>query len=365
MGYQFENGERYRDGKPFFSIGVTTYDRVSMLAETLSSILAQTFEDFEVIVGNDNPDRILSGEVLGINDPRVRFVNYPKNLGELGNMNSMLNMSRGKFFTWLADDDLYAQNFLEAVYSSLVKFNYPLCVSVLYKIIESNSSYDLTSNFNGKENLYSGRQFLRMYLSGKLKAIGPTNVYNTEYLKKIGGVEKLCEGPIALHSEYLLLLECGLLERIAHINIPLIFFRANEQSYQNLLELEDWKNAGENLFSLSIEIFKKPALRDDFQQNLFYVLKLSMDYVVVTASKRPETFSVRDMLTYFFSLKAHLISLKKSDLYKAALLSWSKAGVCLIWSITKATFKMKAPHSLKKIAYKILSFFRRQKTRPN
>ena len=38
---------------PFFSIGVTTYNRKELLKQTLISIINQTFTDFEVIVGND------------------------------------------------------------------------------------------------------------------------------------------------------------------------------------------------------------------------------------------------------------------------------------------------------------------------
>jgi len=34
--------------KPFFSIGVTTYDRFDLLKETILSVLWQSFEDFEL-----------------------------------------------------------------------------------------------------------------------------------------------------------------------------------------------------------------------------------------------------------------------------------------------------------------------------
>ena len=110
---------------PLFSIGVTTYDRVELLIETLSSITAQTFTDFEVIVGNDNPERTLTAEALGVDDQRIRFVNHASNLGELNNMNTLLDISRGRYFTWLADDDLYAPTFLAAVAEALEKCHYP------------------------------------------------------------------------------------------------------------------------------------------------------------------------------------------------------------------------------------------------
>jgi glycosyltransferase involved in cell wall biosynthesis len=81
--------------RPFFSIGVTTYNRHELLRETLNSILAQSFTDFEVIVGNDYTQEVLTGEMLGITDPRIRFVNHPRNLREVGNMNALLEMAKG------------------------------------------------------------------------------------------------------------------------------------------------------------------------------------------------------------------------------------------------------------------------------
>src|SRR5580765_8313389 len=110
---------------PLFSIGITTYDRVEMLIETLHSVLDQTCGDFEVIIGNDNPGRRLTAEFLKIHDPRVRIVNHERNLGELGNMNELVRLGRGRYFTWLADDDLLAPRFLDAMREALTRFDYP------------------------------------------------------------------------------------------------------------------------------------------------------------------------------------------------------------------------------------------------
>src|SRR5512138_3932148 len=73
---------------PLFSIGITTYERRELLKETLGSITRQTFGDFEAIVGNDHTSVPLSRRLLGVEDPRVRIVNHPANLGEVRNMNA-------------------------------------------------------------------------------------------------------------------------------------------------------------------------------------------------------------------------------------------------------------------------------------
>src|SRR5436190_11907557 len=149
---------------PLFSIGVTTYNRVELLIETLNSIISQTFADFEVIVANDNPNRTVTAESLGLHDPRIRFVNNPTNLGELRNMNSLLELSRGRYFTWIADDDLYAPDFFQRSYEALQKFDYPRCVFTSFNLMHGDRVDDEAGIHSGETRLYNGREFLRSYL---------------------------------------------------------------------------------------------------------------------------------------------------------------------------------------------------------
>ena len=105
---------------PFFSIGVTTYNRGILLKECLASILDQTFTKFEVIVGNDYTSDKLSLDEFNLDDQRFKIVNHDENLGELNNMNWLLHAANGRYFTWLADDDAYYPNFLEYIHRTLI-----------------------------------------------------------------------------------------------------------------------------------------------------------------------------------------------------------------------------------------------------
>ena len=113
---------------PLFSIGVTTYDRLELLRETLQSVLRQDCTDVEILVGNDNPARILDAVIIGTSDPRVRIINHPVNLGEMGNMNALLSEAKGHYFSWLADDGLYAATTLSTVAGASAKLQDPPCV---------------------------------------------------------------------------------------------------------------------------------------------------------------------------------------------------------------------------------------------
>ena len=254
---------------PLFSIGVTTYNRVELLVETLNSITSQSFGDFEVIVANDNPSRTVTAESLGISDSRIRFVNNPGNLGELNNMNSLLTLSRGRYFTWIADDDLYAPDFLLRAFEALERFNYPLCVFTSFGLMHGDRIDDELARHSGKIRDYTGREFLRDYLERRIRTMGVMGLYDKEYLIEQGGLADVSGDGMGLYCEYLLLVNAGLLDRVAFVDAPLCFYRIHEMSWSCALNLNaaQYRAAGINLAHLSIERFQRPELIVDFDSD--------------------------------------------------------------------------------------------------
>lgn len=344
---------------PLFSIGVTTYDRVELLVQTLSSILGQTFSDFEVIIGNDNPNRVLSSETLGIHDPRIRFVNNTQNLGELGNLNSLLGMGRGRYFTWIADDDLYAPNFLEAVHATLTRFDYPLCVYTSYSI--GSATPDEVPEHG--EYLLSGKEFVSQYLAGTLKAIGTMGMFDREYLREIGGLEDLTGGAMALYTEYLQIIKTGLAERIAYIDAPLVIYRAHEGSWGcRILDLDLFKKAGENLSARSIDIFRRPQLIGDFSQNLRRFLhRFMFEFIRIAGSNPEQSFNDRRLLEYLIFSRKYISSLKGSIIYWKALRCLSSVEAEIFWPVCKRKVISLVPPVLMKLASHIRARFRRNR----
>jgi glycosyltransferase involved in cell wall biosynthesis len=351
---------------PFFSIGVTTYNRPELLKQTLASIITQTFVNFEIIVGNDYIQEPLSADLLGIRDPRIRFVNHPQNLGEALNMNTLLDLSQGRYFTWQCDDDLYAPNFLEEVHSALVKFNLPPCVFTSYEFIYGTSFPDAAKTLSGKGQLFSGRQFLRRYWSGKLKAMGCTGVYDKEYLKRVGGVECLTDTSTPLYSEHLLLVRAGLLQHVAHIDEPLVKYRIHEGAWGcTATDLSLYRQASRNLVRESITVFSDPELRDDFRQNIASVLKFVVSEYFGKTRARDGCLSRHESVPFFFSLKKQFNSLEGSALYRIALVSWGWTGVRLFWWLaTKFNVTAVMSPILFRFARTIRSFLGRHRQDP-
>jgi glycosyltransferase involved in cell wall biosynthesis len=346
---------------PLFSIGVTTYNRVGLLIQTLNSIISQTFGDFEVIVANDNPNRTVSANLLGIHDPRIRFVNNPKNLGELDNMNSLLALSRGRYFTWIADDDLYAPEFLQRSYEALQKFDYPLCVFTSFSLMYDDRVDDKSKVHSGETRLYTGREFLRNYLQRRLRTMGVMGLYDREYLTTQGGLADVSADGMGFYCEYLLLVNAGLLDRVAFIDAPLCFYRIHEKSWSCALNLntDQYYRAGVNLAHRSIERFQQPELIADFDADLTALLKWFFGEYIVSA-RRSESYSWRHLASFLLKANEHITPLKNKRLYWRARISLIRAQVWLVWALLKQKLLAVAPGPVKRVFYASRAFLRRE-----
>lgn len=103
---------------PQATVVIPTFDHGPMLLYSVGSTLAQTIEDIEVfVVGDGVPDmtrEIMAG--LTKEDDRMRFFDNPKapSRGEL-HRNAALEEARGEIVCYLADDDLWFPEHVEAM----------------------------------------------------------------------------------------------------------------------------------------------------------------------------------------------------------------------------------------------------------
>jgi glycosyltransferase involved in cell wall biosynthesis len=106
---------------PTVSVGLPVYNGDRYLAETLDALLGQTFEDFELVVG-DNGSTDATTEIClraAARDPRVRLLRSDENRGAAWNYNRVFHESTGRYFRWAAHDDLVAPTYLERVVEAL------------------------------------------------------------------------------------------------------------------------------------------------------------------------------------------------------------------------------------------------------
>lgn len=90
------------------SIIMPSYNTARFIAETISSVLAQTYENWELIIvddcSTDNTDEVV-GELLS--DTRIRYIKNEHNSGAAVTRNRALREAKGKWIAFLDSDDLW------------------------------------------------------------------------------------------------------------------------------------------------------------------------------------------------------------------------------------------------------------------
>jgi glycosyltransferase involved in cell wall biosynthesis len=96
------------------SVIIPAYNVAPYIGETLESVFAQTFTDFEVIIINDGSQDTEEFErVLKPFMERIRYLKQ-ENLGASSARNAGLRAAQGEFVAFLDADDLWLPNYLEA-----------------------------------------------------------------------------------------------------------------------------------------------------------------------------------------------------------------------------------------------------------
>ncbi len=99
---------------PRVTVIMATYNYARVLPYSIRSALRQTFSDFELLVVGDHCTDESESVVNSIGDPRVRWINLPKNSGHQSEPNNEgLRQGRGELAAYLGHDDLWLPRHLE------------------------------------------------------------------------------------------------------------------------------------------------------------------------------------------------------------------------------------------------------------
>lgn len=185
---------------PLISFCLTTYKRGEILKATLESIRRQDFEDFEVIVSDNDKEESGSIVLTEINDARFKYFANGENLGMKPSFNKSLERSTGKFIVMMADDDPVYFDMASTLFGLSEKYpNYGMymggcdwfCtnaeIAKLYKLnIGSNSCLSNKHDLNYIQ-LYNADEFLLNFFSFK---IFPHYLWSTCIVRRSVLIEK-------------------------------------------------------------------------------------------------------------------------------------------------------------------------------
>lgn len=163
---QTEANSSEESATPTVSVIMPAYNVAPYISETLDSIFAQTFSDYEVIVINDgSPDTAELERALAPYRQRIIYLKQ-ENRGAGAARNAGLKRARGEFVAFLDADDLWLPDYLneqlafirsdnyDLVYADALLFGQsPLAGRTFMQIAPSNGEVTFQSLINGQCNV--------------------------------------------------------------------------------------------------------------------------------------------------------------------------------------------------------------------
>ena len=91
--------------EPTVSVLVKSYNHAPYVHQTIESILAQSYQDFEIVVTDDASTDETAAILRTFEDPRIKLEVNAQNLGISGAMNATISRARGRYLAILNSDD--------------------------------------------------------------------------------------------------------------------------------------------------------------------------------------------------------------------------------------------------------------------
>lgn len=173
---------------PFVTIAIPTFNRAHLLVNCLRHALAQTYSHFEILV-SDNASSDRTAELLSqFDDPRLRVIRQPFNIGLLPNWNACLAEAKGDYIMVVSDDDSMMPHSLELCIRTMTRPDLPIVVALsniqlttLHQTRHARKSRVLTTG------IHDGHAILREFLRDHITVTTCSVLIRTDLLRMSGG----------------------------------------------------------------------------------------------------------------------------------------------------------------------------------
>lgn len=127
---------------PQVSIITPTYNCARFIAQTIESVQAQTFTDWEMIISDDcsTDDTLKVIEPYLNSDARIKYICNDKNSGAAVTRNNALRVAQGRWIAFLDSDDLWMPAKLEQQIAFMENNGYAFSYTDYVEIDESSKS---------------------------------------------------------------------------------------------------------------------------------------------------------------------------------------------------------------------------------
>lgn len=173
--------------------------------EAIDSILAQTYNNFELIIVNDASPEDLDSIVNSYDDSRIRYYVNEENIGGkdlVSQWNHCLKYADGEYIILASDDDVYHSSYLEKMHELVCKYPEINVFRPKIQLIDGNNS--IVCVLEGLSERISKIEFLYNWMQGRIGSGIPYYVFRKSALTEISGFKNY---PLAWFSDDATVLE--------------------------------------------------------------------------------------------------------------------------------------------------------------
>ena len=181
---------------PFFSIIILCWNSNNYIEQCLDSLKSQTFQDFEVLlIDNNSPDPVPDSVINDFSALNIRHFRLTANLGFAGGNNFGVSKAKGKYLVFLNSDAFPTCTWLENVKKAIDKYPQSFFASKLLKANDPNrldgtgDTYHFSglvwrTNYNRFENKIRKRE------GEVFSACGAAAIYSKAAYDEVGGFDE-------------------------------------------------------------------------------------------------------------------------------------------------------------------------------
>lgn len=175
------------------SVIIATYRRDYTLKRAIESVINQTYDNFEIVVVDDNANAEWNSKVQAIIEdyPQIVYIHNLTNKGSAESRNIGIKNSNGEYITFLDDDDIYLADKIKNQAEFMQENNLDYSITDLWLYNESDKLIEKrTREYINEIDFDSLLKYHFMYhMTGT-----DTMMFRTDYLRKIGGFDAIDVG---------------------------------------------------------------------------------------------------------------------------------------------------------------------------
>jgi glycosyltransferase involved in cell wall biosynthesis len=160
--------------EPLLTIAIPTFNCAHLLPDAIASIMRQGLDDFEILIVDNASEDNTEEVVRSFENPHIRYIRNPSNLGSRENGNRCLANSRGRYIKFLCADDVSLDGVLRKQLNVLE--TRPEVALVTCNHLPTDSNLNIEGIWFVFPGSHPGRRVVNLRLSRMANSIGgPSN----------------------------------------------------------------------------------------------------------------------------------------------------------------------------------------------